>query len=208
MASVSGDIDIVSNAAEAQDAIYANRARYTATAMDTNNHFVQAGMNRQAGGASDCAILARQADSTFTAYAVWYVERSQADGLRLVYLDAGAFNEDSSAATDNTPQPVFKLEVDGNTQEGYNDTSNDLSGTMSDITNGTYVGLACNNANGLWDNFSGADLGAAAAAPQGLIMIISKLNFLKTLPFMLPIAGIIKNNELTRRETFNPITWI
>lgn len=163
-----GDIDIVSNQAAAQTASEYNNMRYTATAMDGNDHYVQ--VNHVAvDGKHRSGITARQASDGWDFYQGMFYEADNESGYRLYkYVDGVDTQLDSAASGNGTK--TGKLTVDGASQSYEIDSVEVCSDTDTDVTTGTYCGLFTWNNVAIWDDWSAADLGAPpAAAPTAIL---------------------------------------
>jgi hypothetical protein len=155
-----GDIDIVSNQADAQTAGDFNRARYTATAMDSADHYSQALV-------FNGYVSARQASSTFTCYGGSFA--GAWSNYDLVKMISGSETSLDSVATGAESSATLKLEVNGSAQELFADTVSKCTASDTAITSGIYCGMFIYGADGLWDDWEAADLSAAAIAPTAVI---------------------------------------
>ncbi len=149
-----GDIDIVSNQAVVQAS--PSTVRYTATALDGADHYVQADCINLLATAKQ-GIHARQETSTITLYEGNFYDDNAADGYRLYKrIDGAQTTLDSAQSAPGTQ--TGRLTVDGATQSFEIDDVEVCSDTDSDITAGTYCGLSANSTGGIFDNWSAEDL--------------------------------------------------
>ena len=153
-----GDIDIVSNKASDQTSGGASRLRY-ASALDSANHEVQADIDP---GVNWGSITARQASSTDTKYAVYYLGGWKSPGFVLQkYVAGSATTLDSENTLGTAAETTVWLEVNGAVQIATLDAGYQLDGTDSDITAGTYAGMSGGwDSGSTWNNWSAADLAA------------------------------------------------
>lgn len=160
-----GSINIVSNVAEPQTAVDMNRARYTATAMDTSNHYSQALIGRGAAGSNQGAVTVRQASATWTHYSANKVNNNSDCFLRktvagvettlATYLATAGIRTLRCTANGST----ISMDVDGTERASVTDTA---------IAVGTFIGMEVyNNTNGRWDNWLGADLSTISQTLMG-----------------------------------------
>lgn len=141
--------------------------RYTGTAMDSANHYVQA-LRRDAPSAGHAGVTARQASSTATYYVADYEgEWSGSGGWRLQKVVSGsATTLDSGNPAGWGEQVTLRIDVDGTSISATLDAGQDLSATDSAITSGTYAGLSGGWEDaGEFDDFEAEDLAASVSIP-------------------------------------------
>lgn len=151
-----GAISVVANVAEPQSASIMNRARYTATPMDTTDHYAQAPIGRGAAGTNQGAVTVRQANSVRTAYSA-----NKNDNVSNCILRKAVANTETTLATYVATPGIHTLRVtaNGTTISMHVDGVERASVTDTAITTGNYIGIeAFNNINGRLDDFIGADL--------------------------------------------------
>ena len=157
----SGSINVVSNVAEPQTASDMNRARYTATAMDSSNHYAQALIGGRTAGSNQGAVTARQASSTWTQYSANFVATSDEYWLRKT-VDGTESTLGTYAS--GTGAHTLRCTANGSTISMDIDGTERVSVTDSAIASGTYVGIEVyNSSTGRWDDFAGADLAASGS---------------------------------------------
>lgn len=160
-----GSINVVSNVAEPQTVNVMNRARYTATPMDSSNHYAQALIGGRAAGDNQGAVTVRQASSTWTLYSAHFISTSYEYWLRKVVAGAettlGTYASGTGAHTVRATAngSTISMDIDGTERVSVTDTA---------IASGTYAGIEVySNPNGRWDDWTAADLAAASATNPG-----------------------------------------
>ena len=131
------------------------RSRYTATAMETNNHYVQcefvSGIIR---------LTARQASATNTKYTLKMLDEFQGN-VDLCVVSAGTTTVLDFWDRNTAPGQTFKLEVTGSDQNGYHEGILQVNASDTTITTGLFCGLdATIYTSGVLDDWIAEDLAA------------------------------------------------
>ena len=147
-----------------------NIARYDTT-LSSDDHFAQATVENT-DPTDNCSqgVICRKDNGVTLTYYRGEIrdEGSGGDNTRIRKEVAGTTSTIASD-TDAIAVPiVVKLEVGIDAQELFRDAVSELTGSDTQITGNNYVGLFCNGNDvpdtfGLFDDFSGEDLAAAAA---------------------------------------------
>lgn len=163
----SGDWEITSNAAEQGTAGGSYRKARWNAAFDTGDYYSQADLTMRATGASGQGLFIRGATSaTVTYYGYVFFPT---DASYIVEITAGA--EDilatgGAAGTAGTAYTACRISATGSAITCTRNGAADVSTTDSTLTGG-HAGLMAYGASGgtfAWDNWSAADLAAAAAS--------------------------------------------
>lgn len=162
---VSGDWDVVSNAAE----LITTGSEKTARAesdLSSDDHYGQvvylneASSNEATGGA--CARFASAAETC-------YLHRAYRDNVFLQKIVGGTYTTLANAVETQAANDVLKVECDGSAIKGYLNAVEKLSVTDSSITGNTrcgIVGYSDGVAEPRLDSFEAADLAAGGGPPE------------------------------------------